>query len=211
MNNNIWKEQMGEPDVMSAASKVGKASRDHGVKLESWLHEDIEGVISGFRGYSLFDPNKKKTIPLGQEKFFDVNGAMITSDVVCFNNPSDRPAFVIESKGTCNDNMYGIWAIARVYTERNIPFVIVTKDTKCIFKTGKSKYLKFLKDLNIKIFINNHNNYDEDKQIVHFWEDYDFNDIVRPYSEFSSYISKLVAGHMKEHKSKNKYFDFFAK
>ena len=204
--SNIWKEQMGGDDIISAMSKVGKASRDHGIQLEGWLYDDVLGVIRGFRGYDLYNPNKPNTIPRQQKEYFDYKGGFVTSDAVCFNNPSDRPAFVIESKGTCNENMYGVWAVAQLYTRRDIPYILVTKDRKGTFKTGKSKYLNFLKDLDVKIFINNHNNYDDDKQIVHFWEDYAFNDIVRPYSDFSSYISKLVASHKQDHSVDNQFY-----
>ena len=209
MNNNpIWKEQMGEAEVMSAASKVGQASKVHGTKLETWLQDDILGIIRGFRGYSLYSPNKTTQIPYQQKKFFDVNGGQITSDAVCFCNPEDTPAFVVESKGTLNENMYSIAYFAEKYTERKIPYVLVTKDTSSILQSGESKYLKFLQGLDIKIFINNHQNYDDANEIIHFWEDYNFNEIVKPYSEFQHYISGLVAKHHKQYKVENKFFSF---
>ena len=199
---------MGTPEVMGAAAKVGQASKVHGTNLENWLFEDVNGIIRGYRGYSLYNPNKQTQIPSQQKQYFDVNGGLITSDAVCFNRPQDVPAFVIESRGTCNENMYGIWATAQVYTRRNIPYVLVTKDTKEIFKTGDSKYLKFIKDLDIKIFINNHQNYDDVNEIVHFWEDYNFSEMVRPYSEFQHYIASLVAKHQQQHKVENKFFSW---
>ena len=209
--SNIWKESMGEAEVMSAAAKVGQASRVHGTNLENWLYDDVQGIIRGFRGYTLYNPNITTQIPSKQRQYFDVNGGLVTSDAVCFRRPQDPPAFVIESKGTCNENMYGIWATAQVYTRRNIPYILVTKDTKEVFKTGDSKYLKFLQGLDIKIFINNHQNYDDTKKIVHFWEDYNFNEIVKPYSEFQHYISGLVAKHHKQYKVENKFFSWTKK
>ena len=205
--SNIFKEQMGTPEVMNAASKVGQASKVHGTNLENWLQNDILGIIRGFKGYSLYNPNKTTLIPYQQKKFFDVNGGSITSDAVCFCNPEDIPAFVVESKGTLNENMYGIAYFAQKYTERNIPYVLVTKDTKSILKSGESKYLKFLQGLDIKIFINNHQNYDDVNEIVHFWEDYNFSEMVRPYSEFQHYISNLVAKHKSTH-SNHQFFNF---
>jgi len=205
--SNIFKEQMGTPEVMNAASKVGQASKVHGTNLENWLQDDILGIIRGFRGYSLYNPNKTTQIPHQQKKFFDVNGSQITSDAVCFYKPEDIPAFVVESKGTLNENMYGITYFAEKYTERKIPYVLVTKDTKSILQSGESKYLKFLQGLDIKIFINNHQNYDDVNEIVHFWEDYNFNEIVKPYSEFQYYISNLVAKHKSTY-TKHKFFNF---
>jgi len=205
--SNIFKEQMGTPEVMSAASKVGQASKVYGTNLENWLQDDILGIIRGFRGYSLYNPNKTTQIPYQQKKFFDVNGGQITSDAVCICNPEDTPAFVVESKGTINENMYSIAYFAQKYTERKIPYVLVTKDTKSILQSGESKYLKFLQGLDIKIFINNHQNYDDVKEIVHFWEDYNFNEIVKPYSEFQHYISNLVAKHKSAH-SNHQFFNF---
>ena len=103
--------------------------------------------------------------------------------------------------------MYSIAYFAEKYTERKIPYVLVTKDTHSILKSGESKYLKFLKDLDIKIFINNHSNYDDVSEVVHFWEEYSFNEVVRPYSEFQHYISKLVAKHKSTH-SEHQFFNF---
>ena len=171
-----------------------------------WLKEDVHGVVNGFNGYTLHDMNKDKDIP-GKE-YLKINGEILTSDILITNSGQTSPACIIESRGTINENMYGLLYFAKEYKKLGIPFCVVTKDTKGVFKTGKSKYLAFIKDAeNIKLFINNHNNYDDTKEIFN-WEEYSWNDYVRPYHEFNTYLFDVITKHYKNYTENNSILKF---
>jgi hypothetical protein len=195
-SNNKFKHPMG---YIEAASEVGKVSREHGIELETWLIEDVHGVVNGFKGYTAHNMNIDKDIP--GKQYLKINGELLKSDILITNSGQTLPACIVESKGTINENMYGLLYFAKEYKKLGIPFCVVTKDTKGVFKTGKSKYLAFIKDAeNIKLFINNHNNYDDTKEIFN-WEDYSWNDYVRPYHEFNTYLFEVITKHYNENNS----------
>jgi hypothetical protein len=199
-------KQNNTEDLRDAASMMGQRSQLHGQELETWLRRDIAGVINGYKGYDMFRPDLPSKIPTEQKSFITRNGALLKSDLVIYGNPLVPPACIIESKGTINENWYSIMWFAERYTNRNIPYVVITKDTKQVLKTGKTDYLKHAENLNMKIFVNTHDNYDNiDNKI--FWEDYVWNDMVRPYYEFSTYIATLVKQHFNQN-VKHKFFEF---
>jgi hypothetical protein len=207
MNNTPFKNECNtEINEKHAASILGKKSRDHGVELENWLHTDINGVINGYNGYSIYSPNAPTTIPFEQEQWLTYNDELMQPDIVVFGNPNNRPVFILESKGTINECWYNCLWHAEKFTEKGIPYIVITKDTKRAFKSGETRYLNFAKNLDIKVFINNHNNYDDGKKAIN-WEDYNWNDIVKPYMEFPIYISNLIKAHFNIHGS-NKFFNF---
>ena len=199
---NEFKKDMG---VKEASSIAGEASRKHGVGLEKWLIKDINGVVNGFEGYQALDMNLKK---FANNKFLLLNGAPLSSDVMITNSTECPPALIVESKGTINENIYALLYFAKEYARLGIPYCVVTKDTKRVFKTGDTKYLNFMEEAgNIILFINNHDNYDDTKEIFS-WTDYCWNDYVKPYHEFNTYIFDVIKKHYEENSKVNKFFDF---
>jgi len=201
ITENKFKQEMG---VKEASAIVGSESRLHGVELETWLREDIHGVVNGFNGYDVYDMNIKGSFP--GSNFVKVNGVPLTSDVLVTHSPDCPPACIIESKGTINENIYGLLYFAKEYKKLGIPFCVVTKDTKKAFKTGKSKYLPLIEECdNLTIYINNHNNYDNTKEIFN-WEEYSWNDYIKPYHQFNTDLYEIVKKH--HDNTLNRFLDF---
>jgi hypothetical protein len=202
IHENEFKKGMG---VKEASSITGGASKKHGEELETWLREDINGVVNGFEGYEAFDMNLKK---FNNNKFINLNGSPLCSDVMITNSTKCRPALIVESKGTINENIYGLLYFAKEYKRLKIPYCVVTKDTKRVFKTGDTKYLNFIKEAgNIILFINNHDNYDDTKKIFS-WVDYSWNDYVKPYHKFNTFLFDVIKEHQEKNSEVNKFFDF---
>ena len=200
---NTFKENMG---VKEASSIAGSAARLHGVKLEQWVREDIHGVVNGFDGYGAYDMNIKGGFP-GSD-FVKLNGVPLTSDVLVTHSSDCPPACIIESKGTVNENIYSLLYFAKEYKKLGIPFCVVTKDTKGVFKTGNTKYLALIEECdNITIYINNHNNYDNTKEIFK-WGEYSWNNYIRPYHRFNTDLYEIVMQHYNKNNTVNKFFDF---
>jgi len=207
MKDTPFKNECNNTDELKeAASLMGHASVIYGQELEKWIKRDIKGVIGGFKGYDMYRPDKPTQIPLQQKQYILHNDALLKSDLVIYGNPNVPPVCVIESKGSIKENWYGLMWFAKRYQNRDIPYVIITKDTKQVFKTGKSDYLKHAQGLNMKVFINNHDNYDNVKKSL-FWKDYEWNDMIKPYYEFHIYLSQLVKTHFNTHGS-HKFFNF---
>ena len=208
MKDTPFKNECNNTDELKeAASLMAQRSVLHGQELEKWIKRDIKGVIGGFKGYDMYRPDKPTQIPLQQKQYILHNDALLKSDLVVFGNSNTPPVCVIESKGSIRENWYNLMWFAERYMERDIPYVVITKDTKQVFKTGNSDYLKLAKGLNnMKVFINNHDNYDNVKKSL-FWEDYEWNDMIRPYYEFHIYLSQLVKTHFNTHGS-HKFFNF---
>jgi len=200
---NKFKESMG---VKEASSIAGSASRLHGVELETWVREDIHGVVNGFNGYESYDMNIKGSFP-GSD-FVKVNGTILTSDVLVTHSSECPPACIIESKGTVNENIYSLLYFAKEYKKLGIPFCVVTKDTKGVFKTGKTKYLPLIEECeNLIIYINNHNNYDDTKEVFN-WEDYSWNEYIKPYHKFNTDLYQVIMKHYNKNNTINQFFDF---
>ena len=201
--DNKFKESMGAKEASSIA---GSASRLHGVELETWLREDIFGVINGFNGYDVYNMNIKRSFP--GSNFVKVNGTILTSDVLVTHSADCPPACIIESKGTINENIYSLLYFAKEYKKLGIPFCVVTKDTKGVFKTGDTKYLPLIEECdNLTIYINNHNNYDNTKEIFN-WEEYSWNDFIKPYHQFNTDLYEIVKKHYDKNNTANQFFDF---
>tara|TARA_R100000008_G_scaffold81149_1_gene64145 strand:- start:12 stop:626 length:615 start_codon:yes stop_codon:yes gene_type:complete len=184
---------------------VGSVSRIHGTELQEWLLHDLSGNLNNYKGYSCHDMDNGD-IP--GKKFFTINGNPLRSDILVTNASDVPPALIIESKGTINENIYGLLWFAERYKELGIPYIVVTKDTKDVFRTGSSSYLKYIEaNGNIKFFINSHDNYDSSKEVFN-WEEYSFNEYVQPYFKINEYLFNAVKEHYEKYSNKNKFFNF---
>jgi len=206
VNDNIFKEPMG---VKEASSIVGSESRKHGKKLEDWVRHDINGVINGFGSYHAYNMNKDDCPGLKHALY---GNQPVQSDILITNGlgSDTKPALIVESRGSVNENIKELLFMSDVFKESGIPFAVVTKDTKRVFRTGNSKYLDWMKENgNVVVFINNHNNYDDSKMIFQ-WDEYCWNDMVRPYHEFNTYLFETINKDIEKNKTNkiNQFFDF---
>jgi len=202
MDLKPFKNPMG---YESQSKLVGSVSRTHGIELQEWLLNDLSGTLNNYKGYSCHDMDRGD-IP--GKKFFTYCGDTLRSDILITNLSNVPPALVVESKGTINENIYSLLWYGERYKELGIPYIVVTKDTKNIFKSGSTSYLKYIKENgNIKFFINSHDNYDSSKEVFN-WEEYSFNDYVQPYYKINEYLFNAVKEHYEKYSNKNKFFNF---
>ena len=215
---SVWKEQSiydgCSENVKNAISEQAKLIQLKGLELQAWVEKDLFGVVAGFPNYEFYD---EKTLGRGGNKIKSSvlyerllqNGSWPDIDSVIIHSETMEPIMVVSSKASLNDDhmystiLHGLW-----FQEKNIKFIVITKDTKGIFKTGETKYLNHIRKHNFVIYVNNHNNYDNPSQ-VHNWEEYSFCDNIKPYFQCSNDIFNTIKQYDKDngHKS-HKYFDF---
>ena len=218
---SVWKEGSifngCNKDVRDAISEQAKLIQLKGLELQAWVEKDLFGVVAGFPNYEFYD---EKTLGRGGNKIKSSvlyerllqNGSWPDIDSVIIHSETMEPIMVVSSKASLNDDhmystiLHGLW-----FQEKNIKFIVITKDTKGIFKTGETKYLKHVKKHDFVIYVNNHNNYDDPKQ-VHNWGEYSFCDNIKPYFQCSNDIFNIITCHTKDNGHKlHKYFDFTKK
>ena len=195
---NTWRGGSLIPkELREAASGIGAAIRAGGVELEAILIKDCKRILNAYPGWEVIDgkqikkhPNILKQLgtPLGNKIVIpDIDSVLI--------NPIGKVVLVISSKGSIQDDkIYSSIFHHNYFKERGIEFWVVTKDTKSTFKNGNTKYFAFIPPT-MKIFINNEDTYND--VINHNFEEWNFNDVVRPYLEIFNHFIKIINNHNK--------------
>lgn len=187
-------------DYTKELSVVGSISKKRGDALESFLRDDINRLLLGFPGWKLVKAN---VLNDSQREMISINGSIPDVDMVLLS-PNTTPCMILSSKSSvCDNSAYAsIWHI-NVYAEKNIQYKVITKDDKGIFKTGNTKYLNFLNDVTRCFYISNDIINAKDKNVIHDFIGYNFNEKVRPYHELISDIAEFIQN------SQNLESDFF--
>lgn len=207
VKNSSWQGSSLIPEEYREASRgIGSAVRKGGIDLQNILIKDMSRILNAYPGWDVINGSDLGKHPsllkqVGNQYNDKTHIPDIDSVLV---NPNGRVVLVISSKGSIQDDkLYASIYHHDYFEKRGIQFWVVTKDTKCTFKTGDSKYYAFLPPT-IKIFINNETTYNE--YIQHDFSEWSFNSIVIPYPEIFVHFVELI-NNSKE-SIQNKFFNF---
>ena len=205
------------PDIDSEAlARINSNQRLRGIELERKIVGRLQGLVDGFDGHKLWWGNKDTDNPnigyfsnvgkgLPPETLSELLIGGIFPDIdILIANQTNEVVCVISSKGSlCDSNAY---ASALHAQNLNCPFYVVTKDEPGVYKSGKSKYITLYRNLGLKVFISNHDDYTNDKGLTESgkWEGYHWNDVVQPEHRLHDEIFNEIQKKNSEHR----FFDF---
>ena len=186
-------------DEKEVSKKIGGIVREGGLKFQTSIMEDIKGVVYGYSdlGYTVLSETEigKSGHKIKNEPYYEsllTHSVWGDIDIFIINNKVQKVVAVISSKATiCDDHFYASMFFAESFKNKGIPFYIITKDTKSILKSGKSKYIKMLHSLGwASVYVNNNDNYSDMEK--HSWTEYAFDKYIQPYYNFTKDINDII-------------------
>jgi len=187
-----------KPEEKDAMSHLGSVVKLRGDALEKYLVEDVKRILTWYPGWDIIHIGSTK--PTSQIfKQLEWNGDIPDVDFVLVD-PSGKVQLILSSKSSFQDNSaYGSILHIERYHKMGMKYIVITKDSKGVLCTGKSKYLRFLPTgLENVIFVNN-DKIEADKDVQHQEVNYNWSNVVRPYYELHNFLASIIKNSTVDH------------